>query len=65
MPLSQVNVHDSTIRKRVDKIAIHGRVSEVCFIFWKLYVTSDVKLTKNFIKNNITPTVKHGGGSLI
>lgn len=50
MPLLKVNVHDSTIRKRVDKIAIHGRVSEICFIFWKLYVTSDMKLTKNFIK---------------
>ncbi|KAK3530705.1 hypothetical protein QTP86_032242, partial [Hemibagrus guttatus] len=68
----KVSVHDSTIRKRLGKNGLHGRVprrkpllskkehkgSSVSHYVWR-------KSNTAFQKKNITPTVKYGGGSVM
>ncbi|KAK3508530.1 hypothetical protein QTP70_031914 [Hemibagrus guttatus] len=69
----KVSVHDSTIRKRLGKNGLHGRVprrkpllskkkehkgSSVSHYVWR-------KSNTAFQKKNIIPTVKYGGGSVM
>ncbi|KAK3557487.1 hypothetical protein QTP70_027911 [Hemibagrus guttatus] len=54
----EVSVHDSSIRKRLGKNGLHGRVPRRKPLLSK-------KNIKALSKKNIIPTVKYGGGSVM
>ncbi|KAK3571282.1 hypothetical protein QTP86_005922 [Hemibagrus guttatus] len=68
----KVSVHDSTIRKRLGKNGLHGRVPRRKPLLSKKNIKASLSFARKhlddntaFQKKNIIPTVKYGGGSVM